>query len=94
MPSTKPQSVNPVKRLREKLAANRQRALLNRHWCALFFPALSIWTALVFVVIHLADWQWHFGPVLTVYFSGVTLLVLWAEHRANTRVAQMPDSDA
>lgn len=94
MPSTKPQSVNPVKRLRAKLAANRQRALLNRYWCAIFFPALSIWTALAFVVIHLADWQWHFGPVLTVYFAGVTLLVLWAEHRASKRVAQIPDSDA
>ena len=93
MLSTESQSVNPAKRLRAKLAANRRRALLDKQWCAIFFPALFFWTVLVFVITHLADWRWHFGPVLTVYFSGITLLVLAAEYLANKRVGAAPYND-
>ncbi len=93
MPSTKPHNVNPVARLREKLAANRRRAFLDKHWCLAFFPALFYWTVLVFVVTHWADWQWRFGPVLTLYFSGVTLLVLWAERSAKRALTLLGNSE-
>ena len=73
---------NPVEQLREKLARDTRWRLRQRYFALRIIPVLLSWALLIAATTVAAGGLISLGVVVTTYFSGALLLVIWLERRA------------
>lgn len=80
------QERSPVKVLRQKLEDEARRQARERYFAWRIVPLLACWAALVAVVKVMAFIAIPMGVVLTVYFAGAIVCVIWLSRRAQQRI--------
>lgn len=80
------QERSPVRALRQKLEDEARRQARERYFAWRIVPLLACWAALVAVVKVMAFIAIPMGVVLTVYFAGAIVCVIWLSRRAQQRI--------
>jgi Flp pilus assembly protein TadB len=80
------QERSPVRALRQKLEDEARRQARERYFAWRIVPLLAFWAALVAVVKVMAFIAIPMGVVLTVYFAGAIVCVIWLSRRAQRRI--------
>jgi hypothetical protein len=79
--------LNPVERLRYKIARDDCLRARERYFAVRIVPTLLAWAALVAAASAVAGALVPPGASLTLYFSGAAVLVVWLERRARSLLA-------
>jgi len=77
-------NLNPAVRLRRKLARDAAIRARERYFARRILPLLLLWALFMAAVHVVAGGLISLGVVLTTYFSGAALWVLWLERRGRT----------
>ena len=80
-------SPDPVERLRHKIAMDECLRARERYFAVRIVPILLAWAVLVAATSAVVGTLIPPGVLLTLYFSGAAVLVVWLERRARSLVA-------
>ena len=80
------QERSPVRVLRQKLEDEARRQARERYFAWRIVPLLACWAALVAVVKVMVFMAMPMGVVLTVYFAGAAVCVIWLSRRAQQHI--------